>query len=545
MDWFHHDVITVGWSALGPDGLTWLCRMQGEQALRIGARLQLPALPASRLVCDKHCATCLCYMLQHTLQPGVALSHGRADPAQRLFASLTLPGRACMLPLCALSRMLCLCTHRHYSSMLCFPCFAAAVHLSMALGDWPALASPIGAMGAPGVRLVGVSLAVPPRWRLLPADVAALAQLSKLWLASDSSARGWQLLPRQLQHLDLSNCLLLNVPADLAALTQLSRLSLANNWVAGGWPHLPQQLQQLDLSNCHLRLLQLPAELTALTQLTKLCLAKNTLVAMDGWQHLPRSLRQLDLSNCHLQRVPAQLADLTQLTALSLSCNNEPFRRPEGFDLGSLPRQLQRLELSGCGLRHELGTLAHLTHLTQLRLDSNPVGSAEQWGFLERLQQLQRLHLRRCRVRRVPAVLRTLTQLTSLSLAGNPIQAGWQELPEQLQQLDLEWCGLWRVPAELADLTHLQTLRLDRNHITGGWQQLPRQLRQLMPRGCGPQLPLVLSPLLAPNFWVPVSQFVCNPPVPRSLLLTMLFCFWVYWLAYNQAQRRLQNRDNM
>ena len=354
-------------------------------------------------------------------------------------------------------------------------CTAGAVDLTLDLSDWHV----IDTLHTAGVRLAGLLLAVQPRW--------------------------------------------LPLPAELAALTQLTRLSLAGNSFESGWERLPRQLAQLDLSRCNLG--ELPAELAALTQLSELSLAGNELWPLDTFQLLPAQMRRLDLSNCSLVSVADKLTRLTQLSALCLSCN----KHLSGHSLDSLPRQLQQLELSSCRLRDVPTELPRLMRLAELSLDDNPI---QNWWPLLWMEGLRQLHLQRCRLQKVPTEVAGLTQLTSLSLAGNPLQGGWQHLPTQLRQLDLQWCGLRRMPVELAALTQLTKLSLGRNHIAGGWQHLPVQLQQLAPHGRGPQLPAVLSgvlgPLLSPKIWAPVASSLRYAPVnPATMALTALAGFGI------------------
>lgn len=113
----------------------------------------------------------------------------------------------------------------------------------------------------------------------------------------------------------------------------------------------------------------------------------------------------LDLTRCGLQRVPAQLAGLTQFRDLSLTSNTIK----GGWE--RVPRPLQQLGLSGCCLRH------------------------------------------------VPAGLAALTQLTRLNLSFNRIEGGWEHAPVQLQELiKYNWCGLRQLPAQLAGRTNLRFL---------------------------------------------------------------------------------------
>ena len=384
--------------------------------------------------------------------------------------------------------------HRHVCSPPHPTACAAGADIPLDLNDWHV----IDTLRTAGVRLAGLSLAVQPRW--------------------------------------------LPLPAELAALTQPTRLSLAGNSFAGGWDRLPRQLVQLDLSSCHLG--HVPADLAALTQLSSLSLAHNRLAVADGLEHLPVQLRQLDLSHCSLWSVPGELSRLTQLSALCLNYNNEL----AGYSLYRLP-QLQQLELSSCRLREVPTGVPRLTRLTELRLGDNPITD---WWDLSEAEQLRRLCLQRCRLRQLPAELARLTQLTSLSLAGNPLEGGWQHLPAQLRQLDLGWCGLQQVPAELAALTQLSKLSLGRNPIAGGWQHLPAQLQHLRPSGCGQQLAAalrwVLGPALSPKVWVPAVEFVRHRRIRWTDVMYLGYVLgmvvWLICVVIEGWRKKRNNSDN-
>ncbi len=271
------------------------------------------------------------------------------------------------------------------------------MELSLNPTDWPI----IDTLGAAGVRLAGLSLAGTRCSQPLPAELAALTQVSRLSLANSRFAGGLDRLPQQLQQLDLSACCLLHVPDEMAVLTQLTSLSLAANFVewSGGWQHLPAQLRQLDLSKCSLQ--QPPPEVMRLPHLADLRLDNNPI---ESWQHLgwAEHLRCLHMQNGRLRQVPEQMARLTQLASLSLASN------PIKGGWQHLPAQLRRLDLEWCGL----------------------------W--------------------RVPAELEALMQLSKLSLDHNPLIGDWQHLPVQLQHLALRG----RAPQLTAVLGAVPTLVL-------------------------------------------------------------------------------------
>ena len=139
----------------------------------------------------------------------------------------------------------------------------------------------------------------------------------------------------------------------------------------------------------------------------------------------------LDLSGYDLSGpIPAELADLTNLTHLNLQRND--LSGPIPAELGNLANlthlNLQRNDLLG-RIPAELGNLANLTHLN-----------------------LQRNDL----LGRIPAELGNLANLTHLNLQRNDL--------------------LGRIPAELGNLANLTHLNLQRNDLLG---RIPAELGNL------------------------------------------------------------------
>ena len=219
---------------------------------------------------------------------------------------------------------------------------------------------------AQGMRLAGLRLAVPPStapWyedppaQPLPAQLAGMTQIDELSLAHIHISGGWQHLPRQFRRLDLSGCRLGQETAQLAGMTQLSKLCLARCQDVGHllpellFEILPQQLQSLDLSS--LGFYWVPAAVSALTALTALSLGHNTLLGDFNHLCLLTRLQDLSLHTNDLSKVPAVVAALTQLSKLDLSSN---FRYSTSYfssiwedpALWLLPQQLQSLDLHNC-----------------------------------------------------------------------------------------------------------------------------------------------------------------------------------------------------
>lgn len=219
---------------------------------------------------------------------------------------------------------------------------------------------------------------------------------------------------------------------------------------------------------------QIPADLARLTQLTALQLTSFVRPSTPGWEHLPRQLEQLKLVRCGFRSVPACLSGLTRLTLLSFHEADDRDWRSNGWQ--HLPRQLRTLRLAFCRIGDIPAAFEDLTALHTLAVSGQAIDGG--WQHLPR--QLQRLDLRQCLLDKVPAQLRHLTQLRELCLANQGVERGWSKLPQSLQRLDLRQCHLNKVPAKLQRLPRLDDLDLSQNPLANEeLQQVPRTVRTL------------------------------------------------------------------
>ena len=274
----------------------------------------------------------------------------------------------------------------------------------------------------------------------------------------------------QLVDLDLGFNALVQLPAELASL-QLTRLNLEYCKICSGWNHLPAQLRHLNISNCALR--QLPAEVRGLDRLESLNMSRNSVES--GWEHLPPLVECLDVSGSELHRLPTALAGLPRLRQLSVYGN--PLAADAAGGWQHLPDQLEILIASNTGLRQVPEALKGLKQLRTLKLGDTRYYITGGWQNLPR--QLQTLEI--ICTTGVPAALTALAQLTKLQIGCSRLQDGsrYQHLPRQLVHLGLVYCNLPCVPPELAHLTQLAVLDLSGNPVSSGWQHLPRHLQHL------------------------------------------------------------------
>ncbi|GLT41624.1 hypothetical protein SLA2020_156720 [Shorea laevis] len=230
-----------------------------------------------------------------------------------------------------------------------------------------------------------------------------------------------------------------------------------------------KSLQSLSLG-CNLEG-PLPASIANLSQLTDLSLSFNN---FNG--QIPTSLANLtqltslDLSNNQFSgSIPASIGNLRQLTRLDLNSNNLSRQIPTS--LANLT-QLTSLELSNNQFSGPIPTsLANLTQLTSLELSNNQF-SGPIPGSIGNLRQLTRLDLNSNNLsRQIPSSLANLTQLTYLDLSNNqfsgPIPASIGNL-RQLAALYLHYSNLsGQIPSSLTNLTQLISVDLSNNQFSG------------------------------------------------------------------------------
>ncbi|GKV44921.1 hypothetical protein SLEP1_g52054 [Rubroshorea leprosula] len=191
----------------------------------------------------------------------------------------------------------------------------------------------------------------------------------------------------------------------------------------------------------------IPASIANLSQLTYLSLSYNNLSG----------------------QIPPSLANLTQLTSLDLSFNQ--FSGPIPASIGNL-RQLTSLYLSSNNLSKQIpSSLANLTQLTSLDLSNNQF-SGPIPASIGNLRQLTSLYLSSNNLsEQIPSSLANLTQLTSLDLSNNQFSG---PIPASIGNLrQLTWLYLYsnnlsgQIPSSLANLTQLIYLHLSYNQFSG------------------------------------------------------------------------------
>ena len=193
---------------------------------------------------------------------------------------------------------------------------------------------------------------------------------------------------------------------------------------------------------------ELPAEIAELTNLTTLDLSYNQLNELPAEIAELTNLTTLDLSYNQLNELPAEISQLTNLTTLYLS----------GNQLNELPAEISQL-----------------TNLTTLDLGENKLNELP--AEIGKLTNLTKLSLSKNQISQLPAEITKLTNLTTLSLSSNQLS----ELPVEIRMLanlttlSLSSNQLSELPAEIGNLTNLTTLSLKRNQLS----ELPIEIGNL------------------------------------------------------------------
>ena len=169
-------------------------------------------------------------------------------------------------------------------------------------------------------------------------------------------------------------------PEALCALTELRRLVLTGHQDIRAIPAAISSLKKLkELSLRACRPSSLPKELGELSAMTSLDLSRNENLGSTG-EAFPaelgkmKSLRVLDLSHCGLRAVPAFLGELKSLKVLNLSCNfNLQIDAPLDFLIEGCPR-LRKVYLykEHFGDRWTPESRAHLAAFKTKLLAKNP-----------------------------------------------------------------------------------------------------------------------------------------------------------------------------
>jgi Leucine-rich repeat (LRR) protein len=213
-------------------------------------------------------------------------------------------------------------------------------------------------------------------------------------------------------------------------------------------PGLEEALRRIDeaaacgataLRLDHIGLEDVPAEVAQLTNLTELYLAGNQLDRLPAEIGLLTELTWLDVSRNVLESLPPEIGELTGLTRLRLGKNR----------LTSIPPEIARL-----------------TALTWLDLSENLLSSLPPELF--QLPDMNWLGLSTNRLADVPPEIGRLAALNWLSLSGNqlsalPPEVGWLT---GLTEMHLSGNQLTSLPQEIGQLTGLTLLGLTDNKLT-------------------------------------------------------------------------------
>ncbi len=227
-----------------------------------------------------------------------------------------------------------------------------------------------------------------------------------------------------LQMLEISDVLLLELPASIGNLTQLEKLGIYNTE----------------------RLLSIPDSVCDIPKLKVLEIVNNSI------NQLPKRLgtlplKALDISNNPLTRLPDSFAELIHLEKLSLEgCRNLEWL-PDGFNQ---LEQLKSLKVKNEQLNYEylleqLVQLPNLEVLEIMRLEESPFLLPEIFSHLPCLKWL-RINVDQMDSKQALSVI---SQLSTL------------------EYLDLSPFDLTCLPESLDNLTHLKSIRLDTRKLEG------------------------------------------------------------------------------
>ena len=169
-------------------------------------------------------------------------------------------------------------------------------------------------------------------------------------------------------------------------------------------------------------------------------------------------LKQLDLSELNLEKVPGAVWRLKGLTSLWLARNRLAAIPAE---VAQLP-ELTYLNLDGNVLSNSVpDSLAGATKLRWLRLNENKIGELP--ASLSALKDMRRIYLRKNLLMDVPEVVKEWPELEDLVLDDNAITVvpDWvgTSLPK-LRSLSLKGCPITRLPEDLSGLRGLSTLNV-------------------------------------------------------------------------------------
>ncbi|XP_024046694.1 receptor-like protein 9DC3 [Citrus clementina] len=246
------------------------------------------------------------------------------------------------------------------------------------------------------------------------------------------------------------------ISSGFGRLISLTRLNLSNSYFSGQIPSEISQLSKmlsLDLSKNDEVRIESPVWkglIENLTKLKELVLSEvdmSTIVLDYSLTNLSSSLSYLHLTGCNLiGPIPASLANLPQLTSLSLSYNH----------------------FSG----HIPSFLSHLKQLYYLNLEQNNLVGGIPDSFVN-LTQLSFLDLSWNQLTgRLPSCLKGLRNLVTLRLSGNSLNGtipSWlfTVLPylEVIHLRDNRFTG--SIPSTIFELVNLTSIRLSSNNLSG------------------------------------------------------------------------------
>jgi internalin A len=215
----------------------------------------------------------------------------------------------------------------------------------------------------------------------------------------------------------------------------------------------------LDLSS--LRLHELPAELAELTDLTELILLGNRLTDLPGWVADLQALTELDIRGNDFKTFPRAVLPLANLTALFTNFNKFADIPPE---IGKLTR-LTDLRLGDAGATEVPGWLAGLPHLASLNIGGGKVTRLP--GWLTRMN-LRRLDVSENPLGTLPEWIGGFTELTEFLSQ----ECGLTALPQsmaglrKLTQIDIRYNSMDRLPDWIGALPALTDLTVDGNRLT-------------------------------------------------------------------------------
>ena len=282
----------------------------------------------------------------------------------------------------------------------------------------------------------------------LPDEIGALRGLKELmlegnFLESLSAAIGSL---AELEKLVLKNNELTALPAEMAALLELRRLDLSKNKFSS-FPLAicgMSKLEELGLSRNELS--TLPSEVTFPASLHVLELSGNKLTSVPPTLLSNcSSLVNLDLGGNKLTSIPSTFGDLTNLTVLTLRCNQIE-KLPE--EIGNC-HLLKSLDLFWNKLTSLPPTIDSLCMLRCLNLAHNQI--TELPDEIGNCQSLEVINLDQNKLSTIPATIGALHRLRILCLGYNRIT----ELPDRigdctmLEKLNVCFNYLRTLPATL------------------------------------------------------------------------------------------------